>query len=81
MPVRVEYYISNDKDNFELVATVGNPISEKEEGVLIEDFYAGLGGKSARYIKIIAKNRGACPPDHIGAGEKAWIFADEIVIK
>ena len=35
----------------------------------------------ARYIKVIAKNQGVCPDWHVGEGQPAWIFADEIVIE
>lgn len=34
----------------------------------------------ARYIRVIAKNIGECPDGHPGAGGKAWLFADEIVV-
>ena len=34
----------------------------------------------ARYVKIIAKNIKACPQWHPGAGGKAWIFVDEVLI-
>ncbi len=30
-------------------------------------------------VRIRAKNRKLCPPWHTGAGNKAWIFADEIL--
>ena len=35
----------------------------------------------SRYIRIQAINRKACPDWHDGAGGKAWIFADEIVVE
>ena len=34
----------------------------------------------ARYVRVVAKNRGVCPTWHSGAGHKAWVFADEIGI-
>ena len=34
----------------------------------------------ARYLRLVATNVGRCPDWHPGAGEKAWIFADEIEI-
>ncbi len=37
--------------------------------------------KEARYIKIKATNYGILPSWHPGAGNKAWIFCDEIFIK
>ena len=36
---------------------------------------------SARFVRIQAINRKACPEWHDGAGGKSWIFADEIVIR
>lgn len=39
------------------------------------------GPDTARYVKIEAVNRGVCPSGYPGAGEKAWLFVDEIVIK
>lgn len=37
--------------------------------------------RSIRYIKIIAKNRGKIPGGKPGAGENAWLFCDEIIIR
>lgn len=37
--------------------------------------------RSVRYIKIIAKNRGKIPGGKPGAGENAWLFCDEIIIR
>ena len=39
------------------------------------------GSARAKYIKITAKNFGPMPSWHISAGEQAWLFADEIIIK
>ncbi len=36
---------------------------------------------SAQFIRIQAINRKTCPDWHDGAGGKAWIFADEIVVE
>jgi hypothetical protein len=38
-------------------------------------------GIGARYIRIKAKNIGTCPEGHPGAGGKAWLFTDEIIIR
>ena len=37
-------------------------------------------GKQARYLKIMAKSLGPCPPWHPSAGGASWIFLDEISI-
>jgi hexosaminidase len=36
--------------------------------------------QSARYIKVIAKNYGQIPEGKPGAGNPAWLFADEIKV-
>ena len=35
----------------------------------------------ARFIRVIAQNIQTCPAGHPGEGEKAWLFADEIIIE
>jgi sialate O-acetylesterase len=37
--------------------------------------------KNARYIRVKANNIGVCPPGHPGAGDKAWLFIDEIIVE
>ena len=34
-----------------------------------------------RYVRVTARNVGVCPAWHPGAGGKAWMFSDEIVIE
>lgn len=79
MPTEVQFFVSNDGENYTLLDTDANDISYKEKGAILKDFKVNQ-SFTGRYIKIVAKNRGVCPPDHKGAGGKSWIFADEIVI-
>jgi len=37
--------------------------------------------QKSRYLKIRIKNIGTCPEGHPGAGQLAWLFIDEIIIK
>ena len=41
--------------------------------------YLALVSAQARYIRLVARNVGTCPAGHVGLGEKAWLFADELV--
>lgn len=34
-----------------------------------------------RYIKVLVKNTEKCPKWHMGAGQKAWLFVDEITVQ
>ncbi|GAB4279037.1 MAG: GH92 family glycosyl hydrolase [Marinilabiliales bacterium] len=79
MPEKVEFYVSKDGGNFIKIGEVINDIPQLEEGAIIKEFKVKH-NDNARYVKIIAKNPGKCPENHPGAGNPAWIFADEIII-
>ena len=80
MPPEVNFYVSNDGNDFSLIETVNNTISSKAVGVHLKEYEVIINSK-IRYIKVIAKNIAVCPGWHKGVGNKAWIFADEIIIE
>ncbi len=80
LPEKVDFAVSTDGKNYQTIASVKNDVDKKDTEVQIKNFTAKFSTK-ARYIKVVAKNTGTCPEWHWGAGNKAWIFADEIVIK
>ena len=81
MPTKVEFYSSNDGENFELLSSIDNTIHHLEPGVILEDF-SHSEPFEARYIKVIGYNMGECPDDHKCGWHNGdgYIFADEIVI-
>lgn len=81
MPVKVEYSGSLDNISYKALGDVINDVPENLEGATIKDFSLKVNGQTARYIRVKAVNRGACPPWHVGAGDKTWLFTDEITIK
>jgi len=80
-PLRIEYYVSTDGVTFTKVYEITNSSSENDNDVSRKDFNKALNGIETRYVKVFAKNMGVCPPWHVAAGGKAWIFIDEISIK
>jgi len=70
-------------ENKEIVATeVLEPDATYEvKGTIIEDIVANFENLSARYIRLHAKNIKTLPDWHPGAGEKAWIFVDEVIVE
>jgi len=80
LPLNLQIAVSADGQSWEQF-TVKNAVSPEAEGVIIRDFSVHLDKVPARYIRIIAENRGVCPAGHPGAGEKAWIFSDEVIIE
>ncbi|MDD4703870.1 MAG: discoidin domain-containing protein, partial [Bacteroidales bacterium] len=80
MPKEVNYYISDDGENFTLLETIQTPIHETDPVPITHTFYTTI-PFSARYIKVEAINLGTIPDWHIAKGEKVWIFIDEIMIE
>lgn len=81
LPAEVEYSLSSDRKKFHSVNEVMHKVSQKEERSVIHPFNFQFREKTmARYVKVKAKSLGVCPSWHEGAGEKCWIFADEIVV-
>ncbi len=81
LPKSVMYAVSIDGKNYNFLGEVKNDVSEQEEKPTIKSFELKIQNISARYVHVVAKNRGICPAWHTGAGRKAWIFADEIVVE
>ncbi|MFZ4521507.1 MAG: GH92 family glycosyl hydrolase [Bacteroidales bacterium] len=81
MPSEVSWSISYDGTAFKQIATVINDLDEHHDGPITKEFTVTLKSDKARFIKVVARNRGICPTWHLGAGGKAWIFADEITVE
>ena len=81
LPSSVEFSVSNDGHNFKLVSDLNNNISEKGTKAFVHSFDFNAENILARFIHIKAKNIGICPKWHKGAGEKAWLFCDEIGVE
>ncbi|HOI32481.1 MAG TPA: GH92 family glycosyl hydrolase, partial [Bacteroidales bacterium] len=81
MPEWIAFEFSMDGKNFEKTDRINNTVSVYHSGSLIKEFELKIKDQTARYVKVYAKNRAICPAGHVGAGEPAWIFADEIVIE
>jgi len=80
MPGKVQFIIL-DSEKKKVAKTVVEPETTMEAiGTVIEDLNAEFDNITGRYIKVHAKNIKTIPSWHEGAGSKAWIFSDEIVI-
>ena len=80
MPTEVEYFVSDDGKKFRSVGKVTNDVPLDYDDAVIQEM-AVRPRTNARYVKMVAKTLGTCPDWHVGAGEKAWIFCDELVIE
>ncbi|MFT3981006.1 MAG: family 20 glycosylhydrolase [Ferruginibacter sp.] len=73
-PRFVVFYASDDGRNYSMVDSVIN--LENKKNLL----YSSNKPVKARFIKVIAKNAGIIEQGNPGAGEKAWMFVDEIEV-
>jgi predicted alpha-1,2-mannosidase len=81
MPVKVEFAVSLNNHDFRTISVIENTIADTLPEAVIKDFKkAGLKEKG-RFIRMKAYNRGTCPGWHVGAGDKAWVFIDEIAVE
>jgi hypothetical protein len=76
----VVFSVSDDGTTFTRVGVVAHSIDPASRKTIIHDFSLEH-PLNTRYLKIHAKNMGQCPPWHPGAGDKAWIFCDEIIVE
>jgi hypothetical protein len=79
-PSRVRIFASDTDEKYKDIATIDYTI-ERKSVQRIETVEINLDDIKARFIKVKAKNIQVCPDWHKGAGGKAWLFIDEIIIK
>ena len=83
-PSNVKMEVSLDGQQWRIfgeVSTTQFPtVHARQEEMVRHEFYAD-GNARAKYIKITASNFGLLPDWHVSAGQQAWLFADEIIIR
>jgi hexosaminidase len=77
LPQYVEIMVSNDGKNF---TSAGRGNAVEKDVLTLAWMTVTLPVQKGRYIKIVAKNNGIIGEGMPGAGNKAWIFADEIQV-
>lgn len=81
LPPTVEFLVSVNGRDFLKVAEVRNDVSPRTADIVIKEFGASFEPRRVRYVRVRARTIGAVPDWHFGAGGKAWLFADEIVVE
>lgn len=81
LPQKVTFFVSEDGKSFQKVKEIVNTVSLKKGKTFIHPFAAEFEPVPGRYVKVFAENLKTCPRWHKGAGGKAWIFADEVIVK
>lgn len=80
-PSAVEFAVSGDGREFETVFRLTGEKSSPGSSAGVLEYEAKIPPRTARFVKVTARNVGVCPPWHFAAGSKAWLLADEIVVQ
>ncbi len=80
-PVQVSFSISTDGKDFRMMEVIDNYPDRSTLTDGVRYFSALIYGNHARYVKVKAQSIGLCPVWHHGAGNKAWLFADEVIVE
>jgi hexosaminidase len=81
LPKKVEYFVSDDGQHFDLIGTVNNSLPIDQYGGQQRDFIAEFESRPARFVKVKAHTIGNTPEWHPGAGRPARMLIDEIVVE
>lgn len=77
IPSEVQILGSNDGVNYEQIAQQKVAVPSKEGVTQVQVSFH----KSVKYLKIVAPSFGTIPANSTGAGDKPWLFVDEIVVE
>ncbi len=80
-PSKVEYYVSEDGKKYTLAGTVDSGVKWDDYETKVFEFSVKRDPIKARYVQIKASNFGKLPKGHVGEGDGAFIFIDEISLK
>jgi len=80
LPRAVEFAVSPDGDTWETVYRQQLTVEQTlERNTLM--ISADVRSEPVRFVRVRAMNLGECPEWHLGAGGKAWLFVDEVVVE
>ena len=80
-PKSVEILVSSNGQDFSSIGMLTPVQSISDQTVGRNDFTLEIKGLKIRYIMFKAASSKVCPQGHPGEGEKAWLFADEIIVE
>ena len=81
LPESVEVYTSFSGVDFIKVGSLSKEQIRKGIKPGRNEIQIAIPSSPAKYLKVVAGNRGSCPAGHPGEGEKCWLFVDEIIIE
>ncbi|MCD6200228.1 MAG: family 20 glycosylhydrolase [Bacteroidales bacterium] len=80
LPKEVKVFVSAGGKHFMTRGILHRPLKNQPEPRAV-DLVLKIPPTKARYVRILVINRGDCPDWHPGAGQKAWVFIDEVLVE
>lgn len=80
-PTNISISYSNDGATYTKLVSKKVAVANGSRPASIKNYELNFKAKKARYLKLEATSMGLCPPWHPGAGAKAWLFVDEIIVE
>jgi arylsulfatase A-like enzyme len=81
-PQEVEFAVSRDGNSYDMIGRVLTDRISFDRTPHVLNIKSQVPASTvARFVRVKATNIGTCPPWHPGAGSKAWLFADEIIVE
>jgi len=80
-PLGIEVELSRDGENYRAVGEKRFELPADHEPAGVRKYSFAWFGNEARWLRVRAVGAKACPEWHSGAGGKAWLFLDEIVVE
>ncbi len=82
LPASAELFSSADGKDFRPVRQLSSDLMKMRNSVKgAQGFTISLEGFQERWLRVVVKNIGVCPPGHSAAGKTAWLFVDEVTLR
>ena len=80
-PRKVEFFGSTDGINYLKIGEAVNEVDPLSGQKQLKDFSVTFSPVLAGFVKVVAHNTGKAPKGHMGEGQAAWLFIDEIAVE
>ncbi len=81
LPQSVAFSTSMDGKVFNSLPVIETSLKPEVQNNQINEYFFTFPEKYVRYVGVFAKGLINCPSWHSGAGGKAWLFCDEIIVE
>lgn len=81
LPVSVAFSVSGNGIEYVDLPVIETSIKPEHQSNQVNEYFFRFPREYARYVRVYARGMITCPPWHPGAGGKAWMFCDEIVVR